>query len=75
MKIAKLEIKMILALFLSSYEYTLVGRSGMPLKQSLQPDRNDIHQVSLSFTFIYFVRTKLVVDAVKTFRGTVLPSV
>jgi len=44
MKIAKLEIKMILALFLSSYEYTLVGRSGMPLKQSLQPDRNDIHQ-------------------------------
>jgi cytochrome P450 len=45
MKIAKLEIKIILALFLSSYEYTLVGESGMPLKQSLQPDRNDISTI------------------------------
>jgi hypothetical protein len=64
MKIAKLEIKMILALFLSSYEYTLVGGSGMPLKQPLQPDRNDIHQVSQSFMFNCLVRTK--VDVVET---------
>ena len=73
MKIAKLEIKMILALFLSSYEYTLVGGSGMPLKQPLQPDRNDIHQVCQSFVFDYLMRTK--VDVVETSRRIMLPSV
>ena len=45
MKAAKLEIKMIVALFLSRYEYKLVNASGNPLKQAPKPNRNDIHQV------------------------------
>ncbi|KIM88310.1 hypothetical protein PILCRDRAFT_253602 [Piloderma croceum F 1598] len=44
MKFAKLEIKMILALVLSRYEYKLVDTSGKPPKQLPQPNRNDIHQ-------------------------------
>jgi cytochrome P450 len=45
MKFAKLEIKMILALFLSRYEYDLVDGSGNFPKQSPQPDWNDLLQV------------------------------
>jgi hypothetical protein len=45
MKVAKFEIKMILALFLSCYKYELVDPSGKPLKRSPQPDRNDIQKV------------------------------
>jgi hypothetical protein len=45
MKVAKLEIKMILALLLFQYKYTLVDASGKLPKQLPQPDRNDIHQV------------------------------
>jgi len=59
MKIAKLEIKMILALFLSGYEYETVNGSGRPLKQPLEPDRNDIHQVCPFLPFsTHLVRTK-----------------
>ncbi|KIM79953.1 hypothetical protein PILCRDRAFT_822816 [Piloderma croceum F 1598] len=43
-KVAKFEIKIILALFLSCYEYELVDPSGKPLKRSPQPDRNDIQK-------------------------------
>src|ERR1700676_104123 len=50
-KIAKLEIKMILALFLSRYEYKLVNASGKPQTQIPSPNRNDIHRVS------YFLRS------------------
>ena len=46
MKVAKLEIKMILALVLSRYEYNLVNASGEHTKTVPKPDRNDIHQVS-----------------------------
>jgi hypothetical protein len=49
MKAAKLEIKMIVALFLSHYEYKLVNASGNPLKQAPKPNRNDIHQVRSLF--------------------------
>jgi hypothetical protein len=48
---------MILALVLSRYEYKLVDTSGKPPKQLPQPDRNDIHQVCLSFYFIDFPNT------------------
>jgi len=44
MKVAKLEIKMILALVLSRYEYNLVNASGERTKTVPKPDRNDIHQ-------------------------------
>jgi sterol 14-demethylase len=47
MKVAKLEIKMIVALVLSRYEYELVNVSGGPSKQLPKPNRNDIHQVRL----------------------------
>src|ERR1700720_4185834 len=45
MKIAKFEIKLILALLLCRYEYKLVDASGKHPKQLPQPNRNDIHQV------------------------------
>jgi hypothetical protein len=44
-KIAKFEIKIILALFMYHYEYRLVDSSGKPAKQLPQVDRNDIHNV------------------------------
>ena len=49
MKVAKLEIKMILVLMLVRYEYTLVDAAGKPPKQLPKPNRNDIHQVRLFF--------------------------
>ena len=45
MKFAKFEIKLILALMLSRYDYKLVDASGKPPRHLPQPDRNDIHQV------------------------------
>jgi hypothetical protein len=52
MKVAKLEIKMITALFLSGYEYKLVDASGKPPKQFPQPNRNDMHQVCQPFSYL-----------------------
>ena len=50
MRVAKLEIKMIVVLILAYYEYTLVDAAGKPLKQlPPKPDRNDIHQVRSFF--------------------------
>jgi len=46
MKIAKLEIKLILTMLLVGYEYTLVDGSGNYPKIIPEPDRNDIQQVS-----------------------------
>ena len=51
MKVAKLEIKMILVLMLARYGYTLVDAAGKPPKQLPKPNRNDIHQVRLFFAF------------------------
>lgn len=48
MKVAKFEIKMILALVLSRFEVQLVDGSGNPRKELPLPDRNDIHQVRQS---------------------------
>jgi len=44
MKIAKMEIKMILALVLCRYDYKLVDGSGKPVKQAPQLNRNDNQQ-------------------------------
>ena len=52
MKVAKLEIKMILVLMLVRYEYTLVDAAGKPPKQLPKPNRNDIHQVRLFFCLL-----------------------
>ncbi|KAF7974028.1 hypothetical protein HWV62_13549 [Athelia sp. TMB] len=45
MRVAKLELKMILALMLTRYEYTLVDAAGVPTMEIPEPNRNDIHQV------------------------------
>lgn len=45
MKIAKLEIKLILAMILLGFEYDLVDDKGKYPKALPKPDRNDIQQV------------------------------
>ena len=45
MKMAKLEIKFILALFLMRYEFDLVDKDGKFPDPLPLPDRNDLHQV------------------------------
>ena len=45
MKVAKLELKLISAIFLTRYEYELVDEHGKFLKQCPVLDRNDLHQV------------------------------
>lgn len=46
MKVAKLELKVIIAYMLAGYDYKVVDKNGAPLKSLPVPDRNDIHQVS-----------------------------
>ena len=46
MKIAKLEIKVVLAMILLGYEYELVDGNGNYPKAVPDQDRNDVHQVS-----------------------------
>jgi len=48
-KIAKLEMKLVLALMLLGCEYELVDGSGKYPVSFPQPDRNDIQQVSFIF--------------------------
>ena len=45
MKVAKLELKLISAMFLTRYEYELVDEHGKFLKECPVLDRNDLHQV------------------------------
>jgi len=45
MKVAKLEMKLILAMFLTRYEFDLVDKDGKFPNPLPVPDRNDIHQV------------------------------
>lgn len=47
MKIAKLEIKIIIALFFTGYEYDVVDAHGRPVNYLPNPNYNDIHQVRL----------------------------
>lgn len=51
MRIAKLEMKVVLVLLLVGYDYELVDASGQYPKSLPQPDRNDIQQVF----YFYFV--------------------
>ena len=46
MKIAKLEIKLVLAMILLGYEYDLVDGNGNYLKVVPEQNRNDYYQVS-----------------------------
>jgi sterol 14-demethylase len=45
MKVAKLEMKMILAVFLARYDYELVDGDGKRVSQMPVPNRNNLHQV------------------------------
>ncbi|KAF8815722.1 cytochrome P450 [Phlegmacium glaucopus] len=44
MKVAKLEIKIILAFMLAGFDFGIVDKSGKPVTELPKPDRNDIHQ-------------------------------
>jgi sterol 14-demethylase len=51
MKVAKLEMRMITAMFIAGYDFTLVnGKDKFPEKFPV-PDRNDIQQVRAAFVF------------------------
>ena len=52
-KMAKLQMKLVLALMLLGYEYELVDGSGKYPASFPQPDRNDIQQVSSRFFQIH----------------------
>lgn len=54
MKVAKLEIKVIMALFLAGYEYKLVDRAGNAPTSIPTPNYNDIQQVS-TFTCLFLL--------------------
>ena len=56
MKLAKLEMKLILAMFLTRYEYNLVDKNGKFPNPLPVPDRNDLHQVRVDCAQRYFVR-------------------
>jgi hypothetical protein len=70
MKVAKLEIKLIVAMMIAGYDFDVVDANGKTPKQLPQPDRNDIHQVwifrfktnvelSILILFVYFRRGQL----------------
>ncbi|KAF8890286.1 cytochrome P450 [Gymnopilus junonius] len=44
MKVAKLEIKVIMAMMLAGYDFDVVDKNGRHMKNLPQPDRNDIQQ-------------------------------
>ncbi|KAF8816057.1 cytochrome P450 [Phlegmacium glaucopus] len=44
MKVAKLELKIILAFMLAGFEFDIVDKSGKPMKELPKPDLNDIQQ-------------------------------
>ena len=55
MKVAKLEIKLILAMFLTRYEFDLVDGNGKFPDPLPVPDRNDIHRVCVGLRTAYSV--------------------
>ena len=73
MKTAKLEIKVIVALFVAGYDFDIVDSTGNFPKSLPRPNHNDIHQVStLSYPLV--PRLTLVVAA-PTDRRAMLPEV
>ena len=47
MRLAKLVMKLVLAMFLARYEYELVDKNGKFPNPLPVPDRNDLHQVGV----------------------------
>ncbi|KAF8879392.1 cytochrome P450 [Infundibulicybe gibba] len=58
MKVAKLEMKMVAALFLLAYDYKMVDASGLPFKTAPRPDYNNIHQARPCGATPYFQFTR-----------------
>ncbi|KAJ7181463.1 cytochrome P450 [Mycena crocata] len=59
MKVAKLEMKLVLAMFLAGFEFEIVDPKGRPLEAVPQIDRNDIHMARpLQPCNIKFTRTE-----------------
>ena len=71
MKIAKLEIKLILALFLLQFDYKLVDKSGKTPKSLPVQDRNDIQQVI--FVSLSLRRRWLITVSGTSVGGALLP--
>ncbi|KAF8221627.1 cytochrome P450 [Tricholoma matsutake] len=61
MKIAKLEIKIIIALFFTGYEYDVVDAHGRPVNYLPNPNYNDIHQTR-PYGEPCYIKFKRVVD-------------
>ncbi|PPR02168.1 hypothetical protein CVT24_011356 [Panaeolus cyanescens] len=61
MKVAKLEMKVIMAYMLAAFDYKIVDKKGSPLKTLPVPDRNDIHQAR-PIGEPFFVQFKRIVD-------------
>ncbi len=49
MKVAKLEIKLIVAMMLAAYDFDVVDSTGQAPKSLPKHDRNDIHQVFTTY--------------------------
>ncbi|KAF8155590.1 cytochrome P450 [Crassisporium funariophilum] len=60
MKVAKLEIKVIVAFMLAGFEFDLVDKSGKPVTELPKPDRNDHHQVS-NFVSILLTQPRILI--------------
>ena len=55
MRVAKLEMRLIMATFLTRYEFDLVDKDGKFPNPLPVPDRNDLHQVCVNRARLYFV--------------------
>jgi cytochrome P450 len=56
MRVAKLGMKTIVAMFVLGYNFDLVDKNGKSTKNMPQPDRNHPHQVIIFYFFQSFVR-------------------
>lgn len=65
MKVAKLEMKLILAIFLTRYEYELVDENGKFPNPLPVPDRNDFHQVRVGRRKIFALRCSCVSSPIR----------
>lgn len=57
MRVAKLEMKLVLALIFAGYEFSIVDAKGNLPTELPRPDKNDIQQVSLRTTLTMVVLT------------------
>jgi hypothetical protein len=76
MKIAKMEIKMILALVLCRYDYKLVDGAGKPVKQAPQLNGNDNQQVwQFVDLLVWHLLSQLLMCLEETYGRAMFPSV